>query len=349
MIRTDNLNIEQSAPLTSPDDIKAELPLTEKAADTVVAARAALENIFSRRDRRFILIAGPCSVHSHADALAYAGRLKALAAEVAESLLIIMRVYFEKPRTVLGWKGLLYDPQMNNSCDIEAGIRMARRILLDLNEIGIPAATEILEPVIPQYITDLVAWGAIGARTTESQTHRQMASGLSMPVGFKNGTDGGVRAAVDGICTAMSPHAFIGITGEGRAGLFRTRGNPSGHLILRGGAAGPNHTSEHIAFCRELMRKSGIVPNILVDCSHANSGKDPRRQRDVLLDVVRQIRAGEDSLKGAMLESYLVTGRQEIPADPSRLRPGLSVTDACLGWEETEALVREIHNLLKPQ
>ena len=215
--------------------------------------------------------------------------------------------------------------------------------------MGVPAATEILEPVIPQYITDLVAWGAIGARTTESQTHRQMASGLSMPVGFKNSTDGGIRAAVDGIRTAMSAHVFIGITGEGRAGLFRTRGNACGHLILRGGNAGPNHTSEHIAFCRELMRKSGIVPNILVDCSHANSGKDPRRQRGVLLDVLHQIRAGEDSLKGAMLESYLVTGRQEIPDDPSRLRPGLSVTDACLGWEETEALVREIHNLLKPQ
>ncbi len=350
MVRTENLNIERFIPLTPPDAVKQEIPMTEKAADTVVAGRAAVQAVLSGRDPRQLLIAGPCSVHNQRAALEYARRLKALAAEVADVFCVVMRVYFEKPRTTIGWKGLLYDPDLNGACDIEKGLRLARRILLEINEAGVPAATEMLEPVVPQYITDLIAWGAIGARTTESQTHRQMASGLSMPVGFKNNTDGSMRAAVDAIRTALSPHAFIGVTGDGRAAIFRTSGNPYGHLILRGGTDGPNHTSEHVACARELMRKNGIVPAIIVDCSHGNSNKDHRRQADVLRDVVRQIRAGDRSLRGVMLESNLEEGRQDIPANPADLKPGCSVTDACLGWTDTEALVREAAaELRKPQ
>lgn len=341
MARTDNLKIETYAPLTPPDAVKAELPLSDRAADTVVAARAGLESILSHRDPRLIAIVGPCSIHSRPDALAFAQRLHRLNDELGERLLILMRLYFEKPRTTIGWKGILYDPALNHSYDIEAGLRMARRILLDVNEMGIPAATEILEPVVPQYLTDLVAWASIGARTTESQTHRQMASGLSMPVGFKNATDGALRTAVDGIRTALSPHTFIGITGEGKVGIFRTRGNPSGHLILRGGTSGPNYGSEYIAFARELMRKASLVPNVIVDCSHANSGRDPQRQLEVLRDVLAQLRRGDPTIRGFMLESNLLAGRQDIPDDRSRLQGGVSITDPCLGWDDTEKALRE--------
>ena len=340
MVRTDNLRIERFAPLTPPDAVKAELPLTARAADTVVMARAGLENILSQRDRRLIAIVGPCSIHSREDAAGYATRLRRLARELERQLLVVMRVYFEKPRTMLGWKGLIYDPAMNDTCDIEAGLRLARRILLEINEMGVPAGAEILEPVVPQYFTDLVSWAAIGARTTESQTHRQMASGLSMPIGFKNTTDGSMKVAVDAIRTAASPHTFIGVTGDGRVATFRTRGNRFGHLVLRGGYEGPNYTSEHIAFAQELLRKFGVDPNLIVDCSHANSGKDPQRQIAVLRDVVEQVRGGTEVIRGFMLESHLQGGRQEIPAG-GKPQAGLSVTDACLGWEDTERLLRE--------
>lgn len=347
MARTDNLNIERFSLLSAPDVIKAEIPLSAKAVDNVVAARADLENILSHRDPRLIVIAGPCSIHQRGDALDYARRLRQLAADVADQLFLIMRVYFEKPRTTVGWKGLIYDPGLNNSYDIEAGLRLARHILLDIAELGLPAATEILEPIIPQYITDLVTWTAIGARTTESQTHRQMASGISVPVGFKNATDGSMRIAIDAIKTAMSPHSFIGITGEGKVGVFRTRGNAFGHMILRGGSNGPNYGSEHIAFAREIMRKAGLVPNIIVDCSHGNSGKDPRQQATAMRDVLLQLRNGEHAIRGVMLESNLATGRQDIPAKTDDLRPGVSVTDACLGWAETESLIREAATALR--
>lgn len=340
MVRTDNLRIEQFAPLTPPDAVKAELPLTARAADTVVTARAGLEAILSQRDRRLIAIVGPCSIHSREDAVEYATRLRRLARDLERQLLVVMRVYFEKPRTMLGWKGLIYDPAMNDTCDIEAGLRLARRILLDINEMGVPAGAEILEPVVPQYFTDLVSWAAIGARTTESQTHRQMASGLSMPIGFKNTTDGSMKVAVDAIRTAASPHTFIGVTGDGRVATFRTRGNRFGHLVLRGGYEGPNYTSEHIAFAQELLRKFGVDPNLVVDCSHANSGKDPRRQIEVLRDVLAQVRGGTEVIRGFMLESHLLGGRQDIPAG-GKPQAGISVTDACLGWEDTERLLRE--------
>ena len=340
MIRTDNLHIEQFVPLTPPDAIKVELPLGDQAAATVVAGRAATQAILAGNDPRQLLIAGPCSVHCAKDALEYACRLKALADEVADVFCVVMRVYFEKPRTTLGWKGLLYDPDLNGSYDIERGIRLARRILLDINGLGLPAATEMLEPVVPQYINDLITWGAIGARTTESQTHRQMASGLSMPVGFKNSTDGTLRAALDAVKTALSPHAFIGVTGDGRVAIFRTSGNAFGHLILRGGSTGPNYASEHIAFARELLRKNGILPSLIVDCSHGNSNKEHRRQLEVMQDVVRQVCGGENVIKGIMLESYLEDGRQEIPENLAALKAGLSITDACLGWSDTAAAVR---------
>jgi len=347
MVRTDNLKIESCVPLTTPDAMKAELPLTTRAADTVVAARAALEDILSQRDPRLIAIVGPCSIHNREDALEYARRLRRLARELERQLVVVMRVYFEKPRTMLGWKGLIYDPALNDQCDLETGLRLARRILLEINELGIPAATEILEPVVPQYITDLVAWAAIGARTTESQTHRQMASGLSMPVGFKNTTDGSLKVAVEAIRTARSPHTFIGIAGDGRVAAFRTRGNSFVHLVLRGGNTGPNYGSEHVAFARELLRKSGVEPNLIVDCSHANSGKDPRRQIEVLRDVLAQLRAGSDVIRGFMLESNLLGGRQEIPAG-GQPQAGRSVTDACLEWDETEALLREAAAAVRP-
>ncbi|MEI8078526.1 MAG: 3-deoxy-7-phosphoheptulonate synthase [bacterium] len=340
MVRTDNLRIERFSPLTPPDAIKAELPLTARAADTVVMARAGLENILSQRDRRLIAIVGPCSIHSREDAVEYATRLRRLARELERQLLVVMRVYFEKPRTMLGWKGLIYDPAMNDTCDIETGLRLARRILLEINELGVPAGAEILEPVVPQYFTDLVSWAAIGARTAESQTHRQMASGLSMPIGFKNSTDGSMKVAVDAIRTAASPHTFIGVTGDGRVATFRTCGNRFGHLVLRGGYEGPNYTSEHLAFAQELLRQSGVAPNLMVDCSHANSGKDPQRQMAVLREVLAQIRGGTGIIRGIMLESHLLGGRQEIPVG-GKPQAGLSVTDACLGWDDTERLLRE--------
>ena len=346
MVKTDNLNIERYVPLVAPDTVKAELPLSERAADTVVAARAGLENILSQRDSRFIMVVGPCSISQREDAMEFAHRLRRVMTDVADRILLIMRVYFEKPRTTIGWKGLLYDPYLNNSYEIEAGLRLARKILLEINELGVPAATEILEPIIPQYITDLVSWAAIGARTTESQTHRQMASGLSMPIGFKNATDGSLKAAVDGIKTALSPHAFVGITGEGRLGVFKTRGNPFGHLILRGGLNGPNYTSEHIAFAGELMRKSGLVPNLIVDCSHGNCNREPRRQMEVQRDTLSQVADGNRTIKGTMLESNLEYGRQDIPADLTALKPGVSVTDPCLGWADTESLIRESYERL---
>lgn len=349
MIQTDNLNILGSVPLSPPRRVRDEFPLTTDAADTVVAGRAAIEHILAKTDPRHLLIVGPCSIHDAKGAIEYARHLKKLADVVEDRLVLVMRAYFEKPRTQLGWKGLIYDPYLNGSHDIEAGLRLAREILLAIAEIGIPTATELLEPVIPQYITDLICWAAIGARTTESQTHRQMASGLSMPIGFKNATDGNIQTAVDAIRTAASPHAFIGITGDGQAGVFQTRGNSYGHLVLRGGSNGPNYHPEHIAFARELMRRQGLLPNILIDCSHGNSNKEPTRQPAVLRATIEQVLGRNDALVGWMLESYLATGSQPFPEKNGQTaQRDLSITDPCLGWDETEALVRELHGRLAP-
>ncbi len=346
MVQTENLNIESQESLSTPEELKRELPLTAAAADTVVAGRAAIEDILAQRDHRHLMLVGPCSIHNVQSALLYAKYLKAVADEVSDRILLVMRVYFEKPRTTVGWKGLIYDPDLNGSCKIEQGLRIARKILLQIAEIGLPAATEVLEPIIPQYITDLVCWAAIGARTSESQTHRQLASGLSMPIGFKNATDGSMRVAVEAIKTAASRHAFIGITGAGKVGLFRTRGNCYGHLVLRGGLSGPNYGSEHVAFARELMKKAGLDPNVVVDCSHANSGKRPEMQGVVLRDVMAQLRDGGHRIVGTMLESNLKGGCQDIPKDIGKVVPGISITDSCLGWEETDSLIREAYSSL---
>ena len=346
MLQTDNLNIESVSSLITPAALKAELPLSERAADTVVAGLAAIEGILTHPGDRYFLVVGPCSIHNVDAANEYARRLKLLSEEVEDRLLLVMRAYFEKPRTVLGWKGLIYDPDLNGSCNIDLGLRVARRFLLDSAEIGLPAATELLEPVIPQYITDLVCWAAIGARTAESQTHRQMASGLSMPTGFKNATDGSLTVAVEAIRTAVSQHAFIGITGDGRAGLFRTRGNSFGHLVLRGGLSGPNHGAEYVAFAREMMKKAGLASRVLIDCSHGNSGKRPERQAAVFHDVLEQIRGGDRTIVGMMLESYLQPGSQGFPERPELAAPDVSVTDGCIGWEETASLIREAYAVL---
>lgn len=341
MKKTFNVNIESQYPIPTPQEIRTELPIPPETADAVYASRKAIADIVARRDRRLLLIAGPCSVDSFEAALEYASRLSRLQKEVASKLFVIMRVYFEKPRTTLGWKGLIYDPDLSGkSCKIEKGLRLARNLLLKIGETGLPAATEFLDPVIPQYLADLVSWAAIGARTTESQTHRQMASGFSMPTGFKNSTDGSISVAIDAIKTAAARHSFLGVIEDGRMGVFNTKGNKSCHLVLRGGADGPNYGSEHIAFAKELMRKSGVTPSLVVDCSHGNSMKRPERQIDALCDAVSQVVAGQDCIAGFMLESYLKAGSQPIK-DSADMTPGLSVTDPCLGWTETEAAIRE--------
>jgi 3-deoxy-7-phosphoheptulonate synthase len=347
MERTYNVNIERISELPTPKEIKSDYPLSPEAEETVISGRTEIGNILERRDDRHLMVVGPCSIHNVDDALSYAERLQRLAKEVQDRILLIMRVYFEKPRTTVGWKGLIYDPNLDDSGDIALGLRLARRIMLEIAEMGMPTASELLEPVIPQYVTDLLSWAAIGARTAESQTHRQMASGLSMPIGIKNSTDGNVKVAVEAIKTAASSHAFIGVTEDGRIALFHTRGNSHGHLVLRGGLNGPNYGTEYIAFTRELMRKNKLVPNIIVDCSHGNSRKQPKLQIDVMRDAIRQIVAGNRDIVGTMVESNLLEGSQDIPQDITMLQSGVSVTDACLGWQDTESLIREVHRSLE--
>lgn len=340
----DNIHIASQFPLATPRQVVTELPRSEQVTATVVAARAAVTAILERSDKRHLLIVGPCSLHSEQGALEYASRLQGLAENVADRLLIVMRAYFEKPRTTKGWKGMIYDPDLDDSYDIEKGLRLARKILLGINALGLPAATEMLNPVTPQYTADLIAWSAIGARTAESQTHRQLASGMSMPVGFKNATDGCIQIAIDGVITAARSHSFLGVSGDGNIGIFNTTGNPNCHVVLRGGGGGRiNYRCEHIAYSRALMKRAGINPNIMVDCSHANSGKKPDRQIDVMSDVMHQIADGEQDIIGTMVESNLEAGRQDIAG---HIRPGLSITDACLGWEQTETLIREMHAAL---
>lgn len=341
-----NVNIVSHAILPSPQELLERLPLTPPLQEWIVRSRQTVQRILDGEDRRRFVVVGPCSIHDTEAALEYAARLKRLADEVSDSLFLIARVYFEKPRTVAGWKGLLNDPHLDDSFRIEEGMVRARELLLHMAEVGLPAGTEALDPITPQYLGDLITWTAIGARTTESQTHREMASGLSTPVAFKNGTDGNVEVAINAIRSASTPHRFLGINGEGRCAVFHTRGNSYGHVVLRGGAA-PNYDRESIAACRERLRKAGLRENIVVDCSHANSAKDPERQPVVFRECIDQIAAGDRSIVGLMLESHLFPGRQEIPADLSQLRYGVSVTDPCIGWETTEALIREAHARLK--
>ena len=342
---TDNLNIKQFKSLTSPEDMKQDLPETEAAAHIVAQSRREAEKILRGDDARRMVIVGPCSLHDSEAALDYARRLKKVQMELSDKLLIIMRAYFEKPRTTLGWKGMLYDPHLDLSYDIDFGIRQSRRILIDIAEIGLPTATEFLDPIVPQYLADLVTWAAIGARTTESQIHRQMASGLSMPIGFKNATDGNLNVALDAIKASSNPHSFLGIDRNGQVIIAETRGNKYGHLVMRGGTSGPNFTSEYVAFAEILLQKQHVPNGLVIDCSHANSHKNHKRQREALFDIADQIAAGNKSIAGIMLESFIEEGNQSIGA-PGGLKYGKSLTDKCISWDETEELLRYLANVV---
>lgn len=345
----DNLNVIAQEVLTTPAQLKMALPLSATAEASVARNRAAVRDILDRRDPRLLVVVGPCSIHDVDAARDYAKRLRALAEEVSDSLLLVMRVYFEKPRTTVGWKGLINDPHLNDSFKIEEGLHLARKLLIDLAEMGLGLATEALDPITPQYLQDLISWSAIGARTTESQTHREMASGLSSAVGFKNGTDGGLDVAINALQSVLRPHRFLGINGAGQVAVIHTRGNRYGHVVLRGGGGKPNHDAESVARCEAALTAAGIEPNIMVDCSHANSNKDPARQTAVMEDVVAQIRAGNRSLIGVMIESHLAFGNQPLPKDLSQLRYGVSITDGCIDWDTTADCLRSAADALRDE
>jgi len=335
-----NLHVREIVPLLAPRILKAESPVTEAATATVVEGRETVKRILSGEDPRLLVVVGPCSIHDPAGAMEYAHRLAKLREEVADQIYVIMRVYFEKPRTTIGWKGLINDPQMDGSADIQSGLRIARRILLDITSLGLPTATEFLDPVVPQYIAELVSWAAIGARTTESQTHREMASGLSMPVGFKNATDGSLQIAMDAMYSARTPHSFLGIDQEGATSIIRTTGNRYGHVVLRGGRARTNYDAASIAEAVAQLRKAGLPAGLMVDCSHANSLKQHAKQEEVWQSLIAQRAEGNTDLIGAMIESNLHEGSQPVGDNPAALKYGVSVTDACVGWETTARLLR---------
>ncbi|MDD5478879.1 3-deoxy-7-phosphoheptulonate synthase [Rhodoferax sp.] len=336
----ENLNVVAQQALLSPSALHEAVPATAQASQTVSQARATVARILNGQDPRLLVVVGPCSIHDLAAARDYAQRLKALADALSDTLFIVMRVYFEKPRTTVGWKGLINDPRMDDTFRIEEGLHLARQLLVDLNHMGLPCGTEALDPITPQYLGDLIAWSAIGARTTESQTHREMASGLSSPVGFKNGTDGSLEVALNAMLSSAQPHTFLGINGDGQVALTQTRGNAYGHLILRGGSQ-PNYDSVAVAEAAAELAKAKLPVNIVVDCSHGNSRKNHALQSLVLKDVVGQMVDGNRAIKGVMLESNLLEGNQKLGTDPAQLRYGVSITDACLGWEATEAGLRE--------
>jgi 3-deoxy-7-phosphoheptulonate synthase len=341
MFPTQNLHVKETIRLQTPRGLKAELPMTEASNQTVVTGRDQITRILQRQDPRLLVVVGPCSIHEVKDARDYAARLNALRQELEKQICLVMRVYFEKPRTTIGWKGLINDPHLDGTHDIELGLKLARKLLLEITGMGLPAATEFLDPIIPQYLADLVSWAAVGARTTESQTHREMASGLSMPVGFKNGTDGSLQIAVDAMCSAMTPHSFLGIDQDGVTSIIRTTGNSVGHVVLRGGRLQPNYDAESIKAAEAKLAQAGLPPVLMVDCSHANSAKQHARQEDVWRSVIQQRLEGANSLIGVMIESNLQEGNQPMPQRPEDLIPGVSITDACLGWEVTERMLRE--------
>lgn len=345
--RIDDLNIASNEALITPEKLKLELPLQGATLESVRTARQTIFNILDRKDHRLFVVVGPCSIHDVDAAMEYANRLRILAEEVKDTLYLVMRVYFEKPRTSVGWKGLINDPHMDDTFKIEEGLRIGRKLLLDIAELGLPTSTEALDPISPQYLQDIIAWSAIGARTTESQTHREMSSGLSSPVGFKNGTDGGLTVAINAMQSVSSRHRFLGINGQGQVSVVTTKGNPYAHVVLRGGGSGPNYDSVHVAQCEAVLKKGGVSINIMIDCSHANSNKDPAVQSLVLKDVTHQIMEGNQSIIGLMLESNLNFGSQSIPKDLSLLKYGVSVTDACIDWSETERSVREMADKLR--
>ncbi len=337
--RVADLNVVANIPLPPPALVLHEIPRSDGQEEVVVAARRAVRAVLQHRDPRFLLILGPCSIHDVDAGREYAARLRRLSERVEEKLILVMRCYFEKPRTTLGWKGLIMDPRLDGSSDIPTGLRMARRFLQHVLELGVPTATELLDPITPQYIADLICWSAIGARTSESQTHRQMASGLSMPVGFKNTTAGRLEPAINAICAARKPQVFLGISGDGIASFVATRGNRDCHLVLRGSEEGPNYGPEHVAQAELLLQEAGVAKSIVIDCSHGNTGKDYRKQPEVFHAVIEQRLAGRKSIVGAMVESNLKPGNQPFPSTRRTLKYGVSITDGCIGWETTERLV----------
>ena len=338
--RIDDTRIAAVRALVSPAVMLEDLPVTAAIETVVETTRQAIGRVLHGRDDRLVAVVGPCSIHDHAQAMDYARLLKPLADELRGELIVVMRVYFEKPRTTVGWKGYINDPRLDGSFRINAGLRLARELLLEINALGLPAGTEFLDLLSPQYVSDLIAWGAIGARTTESQSHRQLASGLSCPVGFKNGTDGGVQIAADALVSAAAPHSFMGMTKMGVAAIFETRGNADGHVILRGGRQ-PNYDAAHVDAACAVLRKAGLREQVMVDCSHANSAKQHRRQSEVAADVAAQLAAGAHRIVGVMVESHLHEGRQDLqPGVP--LKPGVSISDACIGWDDTVPLLRQL-------
>jgi 3-deoxy-7-phosphoheptulonate synthase len=345
--RVEDLNIVSCTRLITPEEFKRALPVTECAAAAVIRGRETVKNILQRRDKRLFVVIGPCSIHDPVAAMDYGQRLKQLAEDVQQTLYLVMRVYFEKPRSTVGWKGLINDPHMNGSFEIEEGLHIARRLLLDLAELGLPLATEALDPISPQYIQDLISWSAIGARTTESQTHREMSSGLSCTVGFKNGTDGGLAVAINALKSVSHPHNFLGINSQGQVSVVSTAGNRYGHIVLRGGNGKANYDSVNIATCEQELERAGVCPYIMVDCSHENSNKDPALQPLVAENVCNQILEGNQSIIGLMIESNINFGNQPIPENLAELKYGVSVTDGCIAWETTARTILDMHEKLK--
>ena len=341
-----NVNVQSQKILSTPQAIKEEIPVPDDAVTTIVDGRKIVENILDRKDKRLLVVVGPCSIHDPEAAIDYAQRLSSLSKKVEQSMVIVMRVYFEKPRTTVGWKGLINDPHMDESFDIESGLRKARTLHIDINKLGLPAGTEALDPISPQYLGDLISWSAIGARTTESQTHREMASALSSPVGFKNGTDGGLSVAINALHSVSKPHSFLGINGEGQVAVTKTKGNRYGHIVLRGGSKGPNYDSVSIALVEKELGEAKLPSNIIVDCSHANSNKDHNLQPLVFNDCVHQIIEGNQSIVGMMLESNIGPGNQKLQSDLKSMKYGVSITDACIDWETTEKTILDAHDKL---
>lgn len=341
-----DINIKTTTPLIAPVDLKSEIPLSDDVAQRVYDSRETIKRILKGEDRRVIAVVGPCSIHNPQIGIEYAERLAPIAKEVSDRIVVVMRVYFEKPRTTVGWKGLINDPGLNDTFDMSRGLKLAREILLKVNQAGVPAATEMLEPITPQYIADLISLASIGARTTESPTHRQMASGLSMPVGFKNSTEGSLEVATNAMKAALAEHCFLGIDNDGKTCIVNTAGNEFGHLILRGGRTGPNYDAESLAKASRLLEEANLPPRFVVDCSHANSNKDFTKQPDVWNNVIQQRASGNDTIVGLMLESNLKAGQQKLGSDPSTLEYGVSITDGCISFEQTEELLRSAHDAL---
>ncbi len=346
MHQTQNLHVRTMVRLVTPNQLKAEVPTSDAVCRSVMEGRERITRILRQSDPRLLVVVGPCSIHNVDAALEYAKRLRKLQREFSDRMEIVMRVYFEKPRTTTGWKGLINDPHLDGSQDIESGLKMARKLLVQVAELGLPAATEFLDPIVPQYTAEFISWAAIGARTTESQTHREMASGLSMPVGYKNATDGSLQTAVDAMVAARSQHTFLGIDEDGVTSIVRTSGNPDGHIILRGGRNRTNYDAESIRAAETALTKVNLPPALMVDCSHANSGKKPERQEVVWQSVIGQRVAGNKSLIGLMVESNLEQGNQPFPQPPDKLLPGVSITDACISWETTERMLRQGYEAL---